>query len=425
MRIALATFGSRGDVQPYVAIHRHLTSLGHEVTLAVPEDELEFVRAFGVEALPLFFSTKSLINKAEVQDAILNHKHRLLLDMFMQHELDAKVRIEDALIDLATHSDLLVAHTIMVGKAVAVSKKTHTALHQACFFPMHDTRDHVHPLLSSKPLFAHWPFVGLGHQLSQWFLSKSTLDATTPLYERFGLPVPSVASLRRTILDTPTHLAASPALLGHPSVPTPHAITGYPFLETSIVDNANKDEQHLLDWISSEINPPVYLGFGSMPVLEQSQLLERFVHTLERHRQRAIIATHWSKIKDSKMLARLKQSPFVYLATNITHDRILPLCKGAIHHGGSGTTHACARAGIPQFILAAFADQPFWGRIIKSRGVGGWHILSDAHNRHHLFDNIFELFSSGVVQDTAKELGAQIKNEKLNITLNAVSRERS
>jgi sterol 3beta-glucosyltransferase len=110
--------------------------------------------------------------------------------------------------------------------------------------------------------------------------------------------------------------------------------------------------------------PPVFLGFGSMPVLNGAEMLGTVKRAVEASGQRAILAAGWSQLETVS-------DERLHVVGTVDHDALLPRCSAAIHHGGAGTTRASLKAGLPTWICAVFADQPFWGARCKALGVGG------------------------------------------------------
>lgn len=109
--------------------------------------------------------------------------------------------------------------------------------------------------------------------------------------------------------------------------------------------------------------PPVFVGFGSMPVTDPAAALDRVRAVCTRLGARALVGAGWSDFaaggKDQ-----------VRVAGALDHDAVLPRCAAAVHHGGAGTTSAVVSAGLPSLVCSVFADQPFWGARLEALGVG-------------------------------------------------------
>lgn len=112
---------------------------------------------------------------------------------------------------------------------------------------------------------------------------------------------------------------------------------------------------------------PVYFGFGSMPVLDPAGLLRDLAGITARLGVRGLVGAGRTDFGDAA--ADLPEHLFV-ATSEFDHDRVLPRCRAAVHHGGAGTTAAVLRAGLPSVVASVFADQPFWGWRLEQAGLG-------------------------------------------------------
>lgn len=109
--------------------------------------------------------------------------------------------------------------------------------------------------------------------------------------------------------------------------------------------------------------PPVYLGFGSMPVLDAKSLLDTARRALRLVGARGVVSAGWSQLLEPS-------DPDLYVVDAVDHAALFGRCVAAVHHGGSGTTFASLRAGLPTLVCSVFADQPLWGARCRQLGVG-------------------------------------------------------
>ena len=103
---------------------------------------------------------------------------------------------------------------------------------------------------------------------------------------------------------------------------------------------------------------------GSMPVVDPEAMVRETLAALERVGGRAIVGAGWTRAIETP------DSKRVFMVGGVDHESVLPRCAGVVHHGGSGTTAAVARAGVPSAVFSVFADQPFWGTTLERLGVG-------------------------------------------------------
>ncbi len=111
----------------------------------------------------------------------------------------------------------------------------------------------------------------------------------------------------------------------------------------------------------------MYFGFGSMPVLNPSELIDDLAAVTRGLGIRGLIGAGWTRYG----VRREDLPETLYLVDeHLDHQQVLPRCVAAVHHGGSGTTAAVTRAGIPSVVVSVFLDQPFWGWRLTRSGLG-------------------------------------------------------
>ena len=125
-------------------------------------------------------------------------------------------------------------------------------------------------------------------------------------------------------------------------------------------------EGELSDWIGAG-EPPVYFGFGSMPVRDGEQTLAMISKVCRRLGIRGLVSSGWANLGSSGHLVDAER---IRVTGPLNHDVVLPMCRAAVHHGGAGTTAAGILAGLPVLVCSVFADQPFWGERLRDLGVG-------------------------------------------------------
>ena len=112
--------------------------------------------------------------------------------------------------------------------------------------------------------------------------------------------------------------------------------------------------------------PPVFVGFGSMPVIDPAATMDMIATVADRVGARVLVGAGWSRFGQHRA-----QGDRVRVVTGVlNYDRVLPRCRVAVHHGGSGTVAASVAAGIPTFVCSLVADNPFWGARVEELGIG-------------------------------------------------------
>ncbi|MFI5775499.1 glycosyltransferase [Nocardia sp. NPDC051570] len=348
MRALLAFGGSRGDAQPGVLLARELTRRGHEVTLAVSPNLVDFATEYGVPARPFGLDTDTLL-RAQLQRRGRGGPRARLRAL---RELNRQGFGEAArdLLPLADGADVVIGamanEEVAEGVAAAV-RAPFAAMH---YFPIRPSR--------SVPIVPA-PF---GTRLPG-SLNRAGWRAVARA--RTWALAPDVAELRRTTLGLgcPARIAIQAydeRLFGGLDTEwgVDHPFVGF-LVPPAVTDRI---DARLSDWLAAG-GPPVYAGFGSMPVGDGAATIELLRAACRRLGRRLLFVTG-SNAVETGFTAELA------IVRSVDHSTVLPRCAVAIHHGGAGTTAAALRAGVPQVVCSFLADQPYWGQRLQQLEVG-------------------------------------------------------
>lgn len=362
MKITILTYGSRGDVQPFLPLSVGLMARGHSVKLAAPSRFKELVESYGIQFVPLSGEPEDL--SRQMNNAGFN-PIKLIRD-FMRHaiEIGADVlrQVEEACqdVDLIIHT---FAHA--VGAHTLARKMNIPDVHIQTFPMFTPTGDYPNVTLPDLRLRAVNRLTHLLSQKIAWWISMVGYEQVR---RQAGLPRQKLYfPFNEDPLRPPTPIlcAWSPSVLS-PSrdwKPNVH-LTGYFFFD---LNNSYQPPAELQNFLIAG-DSPVCISFGSM-VNRDAQKINRIVcDALKQTRQRGIILSGWSKAYQPS------SRDLIYLES-IPHDWLLPRCKMILHHGGAGTTSAGLRAGIPNIVIPFMADQPFWGKRVYAIGAGPKPIL--------------------------------------------------
>jgi sterol 3beta-glucosyltransferase len=399
MNITILTYGSRGDVQPFIALARGLQKNGHQVKLAAPHRFVDFVAAHGVPFVPLAGDPEEISkrfndaghNALKMVSAIRDYVNSIALGVTR----GAFAACDDA--DLIVHSFLFTtgAHSLAVQRGIPdVSIQT---------FPIFaPTRAYPPVALSSLPTgvlsyFGHW----LNTQIF-WYGGNSGYRQKRkqhPDIFSFDLFWPFDEKPPRRA--TPLLFAVSPTVLP-PAPDSAHRanVVGYFFLD-SPADYAPPSE--LTRFL--EAGPaPVCVTFGSMIHRDADHIAESILDAIRITGQRAIILTGWDGWKGRA------SSDDVLFFESAPHDWLLPRCKAVIHHGGAGTTAAGLRAGIPNIVIPFAGDQMFWGKRVHAIGAGPRPVNVKELTATRLASALAEADESAL-RNRAQLAGRAIRNE--------------
>lgn len=166
--------------------------------------------------------------------------------------------------------------------------------------------------------------------------------------------VPTMHAYSGRLLPRPRDWGAHHQIIG-PALPTP---------ELAEALDPGRRSAELLDWVRG--GPPVvYVGLGSMPVLDPQAALDLVASATANLGLRALVAEGSSDYGAAAVPEHLR-----VVRGPVDHEALLAECVAAVHHGGSGTTASVTRAGIPSVVLSVFLDQPFWGWRLEQNGLG-------------------------------------------------------
>lgn len=362
MKITLLTYGSRGDVQPFVSLAVGLQKAGHTPCLAAPQRFAEFVGLHNIPFAPLPGDPEEI--SARFNDAGQNpvRSIRAISDYIFKiaPEVSQAAVVACAQADLIVHGFLFTAggHTLACQRGIPdISVQTFPMFAPTRAFPNVSAAGLPPGWLSYA---SHWLFDRVfryGGNIGYGRIHRAHPDL--PLPPKLSWPFAPSPSRPRT----PLLFAFSPSVVPPPrewrSQPYIH-IPGYFFLE----DKGYQPPQVLADFLEAG-EPPVCITFGSMVNRQMERICSVVLEALQRTRQRAIILTGWGDWGFSSVPAAN-----ILTLDSAPHDWLFPRCKLVIHHGGAGTTAAALRAGALSMVIPMAGDQPFWAQRVDALEVG-------------------------------------------------------
>ncbi|AZG47722.1 glycosyltransferase [Gordonia insulae] len=360
MRFGFAMHGSRGDVQPGVAVARALADRGHEVTVAAPEDIVPAVSRTGLPTRVLCPDNSELLKSPLVKERLKSKNPSTRLKALAEISAFGAETSEQVMGELAQGADVLVTGLLAQERAATVAESTGTA-----FVPLHycpiRSNESVE-IFRPMPTWTRRAMWALGDQVNWLTVRGRDRD----LRRRLGI-APATGPLPRRLraAGTPEVQAYDPLMFPGlreewgPSRPFTGALLPDEATRRQYNDDDGQATAGVVTWADSD-RPPVYVGFGSMPV--EPERIEGIVGSLTGLGLRVIAHTE-HELPPADAVLRV--------SAPIDHETLLPHCRGAVHHGGAGTTAAVARAGVPAVIGWLSADQPMWAAALRRLGVGG------------------------------------------------------
>ncbi|KAL2570424.1 hypothetical protein AAZV13_18G185200 [Glycine max] len=404
LQIVMLIVGTRGDVQPFVAMGKRLQEDGHRVRLATHKNFEDFVMNAGLEFYPLGGDPKVLAGYMVKNKGFLPsgpseiHTQRNQIKDIINTLLKAcNSRYPES--NAPFKAEAIIANPPAYGHT-HVAEYLKVPLHIFFTMPWTPTSEFPHPLSRVKQ--------PIGYRLSYQIVDALIWLGIRDLINEFRKkelklkPITYLSGSYTHPFDVPHGYIWSPHLVPKPKDWGPKIdVVGFCFLDLA---SNYVPPKSLVDWLE-EGEKPIYVGFGSLPLQQPEKMTQIIIHALEETGQRGVINKGWGGLG-----SLAEQNKSVYLLDNCPHDWLFPRCTAVVHHGGAGTTAAGLRAECPTTIVPFFGDQPFWGDRVRARGVGPAPIPVDEFSFDRLVDAIHFMLKPEV-KKRAVELANAMKNE--------------
>lgn len=401
MRIVIIAPGSRGDVQPYIALGKGLQNAGHYIRLVSHSNFETLVTSYGLEFWSFGNDVKDAVENSEMRELTEKGNFLLLMAKMAKEAEREALRFAEGGLLASQGMDVVLAGIGGLFIGTAIAEKLHMPLVQAYVFPFTPTKDFSSVLTPKLPTV----FNRLSHHLARQLMWQGFRSADG-IARKEALNIPSAPFLgpydSRSTNNMPVLYGFSPSVISTPSDWNGNThITGYWFIDET------EDWQPpvaLLDFLKSG-PPPLYIGFGSMSNRNPEQTADLVIQALAMTNQRAILLSGWSGLQKTNV------SDSILMVDSIPHSWLFPRVSAVIHHGGASTVAAGLRAGVPSIIIPFFGDQPFWGQRIADLGVGTKPIPRKKLTAEKLANAIREVVTNQEMRQRAEKLGKQIQSE--------------
>jgi vancomycin aglycone glucosyltransferase len=354
MRVLLSTIGSRGDVQPLVALALELKALGHEVRLCVPPDFREWIEQMGMPVTPIGPEVRSTAKPNPSAEPITPERRRQMIEGTVATQFET--------IAAAAHDcDIIVGATALQIAAPSVAERMGIPYVFVAYCPIVLASPHHAPpvlsMLGDKPAPAAADYSDLWAQDAQrWNATWGALINT----QRASLGLPPVSDVRRYVHTDRPWLAADPTLAPWPA-PADSAVFQSGAWILSDVRPLARDVEAFLD--AGE--PPIYFGFGSARAPQD--LPRVMIQSARALGRRAIVSRGWAD------LSLVDDEPDCLAIGEVNLQALFKRVAAVVHHGGAGTTTAAARGGAPQVVIPQMYDQHYWAQRVHQLGIGIAH----------------------------------------------------
>lgn len=356
MRFALAIHGSRGDVEPFAAVALELLNRGHEVRIAVPPNMVGFVGSAGLDAVAYGPSSDAVNDEDFIRNVWSISTPVKVMRASKYYLGEVWAEMGDTLTSLAAGTDLLMTGMIQQGLAVNVAEYHRIPLAELHCFPVR-VNGQILPSLPS-------PLTRAGISALWWAHWRITRRAEDSQRRRLGLSSATGPSTRRIMDRRSLEIQAYDQLFFPGLAAEWMQWSGQrPFVGALTMAMPTDADDDISVWCAAG-TPPIYFGFGSMPVKSFGATVEMISAACAALGERALIYIGANEIGDTW------DTDHVKITGAMNHAKIFPGCRAVVHHGGAGTTATGMRAGIPTLILWVTADQPIWAAEVKRLGVG-------------------------------------------------------
>ncbi|MGU3501331.1 glycosyltransferase [Mycobacterium sp. C31M] len=371
MRILIPLVGSRGDVQPGIALGLELERRGHSVVIGAPPNFLDFVGRTGLTVRQFGPDVHALYTSAEGQRALAAGNSFKLMQMVSGQMAEYADRMDDELIDIATDAEMIVCTTFSEDRSVILAQARDIPMVTLHTYP--SRRNSVYAPPGALP--HGWPIPGAVNR-GAWFALERL---RTAVFGKYLNNLRVKVNLPKSRASTESQLAARqvPELQMYDSALVPglaqewgatKPFVGFLWLPRSAREAIGElADQHddVVQW-AKDGEPPLFFGFGSLPIQDFGSVIGLIQQICDRTGQRALISIGGADIGSRA----LSTGTDVKITDALAHDLIFPHCRAAIHHGGIGTLFESLRAGLPTLVCSVSFDQPLWGNQVRRLGVG-------------------------------------------------------
>ncbi|MFF0033813.1 glycosyltransferase [Streptomyces avermitilis] len=353
VRVLLSTYGSRGDVEPLVGLAVQVRELGAEVRVCAPPDEefAELLAGVGVPLVPFGQSVRALVTGVTPPSAA--DASRIAAELVAARFATVAAAAEGC--------DALVATGLMPAGTRSVAEKLGIRYVYACFHPFELPSSHYPPSQRPGPPFPS----DVTDNRVLWDLDAQKVNA---LYGEAlnthlaAIGLPPVDNVRDHVFTDQPWLAADPVLGPW------QELTDLDVVQTGawILPDERPLPADLVTFLEAGA-PPVYVGFGSMPMRASTDVARVAVEAVRAQGHRVLVGRGWAD------LGLVDEQQDCFVVGEVNQQQLFGRVAAVVHHGGAGTTTTAARAGAPQVVVPQIVDQPYWAGRVAELGIGAAH----------------------------------------------------
>jgi vancomycin aglycone glucosyltransferase len=358
MRVLFSTIGSRGDVQPVVALASHLKALGHEVRVCVPPDFREWIESLSIPVIPIGPEVRrfaaSRPTATQPQMPLTAEQRRQMAEATVATQFET-------LTSASQGCDVIVGATALQVAARSVAEKMRIPYVFAAYAPVVlPSQHHAPPRLPSLPGQVPPPTNDNSELWARDAARLNDLFGAAVNACRTSLGLAEISDVRSHMMTDQPWLAAD-ATLG----PWPDPTDSRVFQTGAWILSDERPLSRDLERFLESGDRPIYFGFGSTRASEAAgPVMLDAARALGR---RAIVSRGWfddSLVENERDCLSIGEVNVHALFTRVA---------AVVHHGGAGTTTAAALAGAPQVVIPNHYDQHYWAQRVHTLGIGTAH----------------------------------------------------
>jgi len=406
MRIAIASLGSRGDFQPMAALAVALARRGHDIRLIAPHGYEGFTDEPGIDCRTVDYDLRAELLSAEGRQLL--HSGRNVAAGLRALRTLSRRSLRPACEGLGEHtqgSELLVCETTTMLVMETIAELRGLPCVPVMLQPRFPTSAFPNPFAAPP----RRPLPGWANRLHHHLIDQLIWQAVRSLAndsrrELFGLPpwppLGPFAQFRRSgrslLMAYSRHVVPRPA-----DWPSQIEVTGYWFLDHR---SAWQPPADLLAFLAAG-PPPIYIGFGSMTLVDPAVMAALVLSAVAQAGCRAVLAAGWGGLRATRLPAN------VLAIEEAPHDWLFPRMAAVVHHGGAGTTAAALRAGLPSIVVPFMGDQFFWASILAQKGVAPAAVPQTRLSAAALSRAITLALGDAAMRQRAAALGTLVREE--------------
>ncbi len=399
MKFAVAVHGTRGDIEPCAAVGSELLSRGHEVRLAVPPNLVAFVEAAGLRSVVAYgVDSQKQLDADIFRNAWKIHNPLTAVREAKRYMAQGWAEMSTTLMSLTDGVDLILTSTSYQEVAANVAEYRGIPLAALHYFPARANSRIVPIHLPARVVQHGWSIIDWVH----WRLVKEAEDTQR---DELGMPRATTPAVRRIVESGALEIQAYDELL-FPGLADEWDGKRH-FVGAITMGLTTDTDGEVARWVRAG-KPPIYFGFGSMPVESPCDTVAMISSVCEELGERALVCSGVSTVDGMGDADHLK------VVRTVNHEEVFPLCRAVVHHGGAGTTAAGIRAGVPTLILWVAADQPIWANQVKLLKVGTAERLS--RTTRHSLKAALQAVLAPQYAVRAREVAAQMTRPRVSVS---------